>query len=506
MDSFEKPLGQTRGLIEEVKSAHRITPDFPIEVFNPHMQKILRGLKDPYGFPYDGLALNMLVAASGAIGNSVAVSFNGGVEGINLFAIQVAPSGGGKTPDQAFASKPLQVIDDVSQKNFDAIHAEFDHKLLQAKDRNARLPKEKKKLAQLVVKEFKDNWIKANGSLPKFNQIVFTNSTFEAVFKTLRDSPRGCCWISQEIMQVLDNFNRYSGGKGGDERMMLDFEKPSFIKISRSGTNDYATHSIIPKGFLSLLGGIQNDFVKELFKGGRDVSGFAARLLFSWPVYNDRPYYNESINISEEVRDQYKILWYRVVSRLYRVPYSPATDKDPEIKTTLTFSPEALQVVNKYLNENVIDIYNQKPDGVIQAYISKIEKKFMSIIGIMHSLDCAFDDEAIAQNVVISKELVERCCKLMDYFTLMWVKAYKDSKFGLTAKLTEKQDALYKELPDEFTSKQARKIALDRGIMSRQAVDKWLNNEKLNVYLTPIKDSEENVLRYIKTISHDEQR
>lgn len=343
----------------------------PIDGLTEHLQRLIKNVADVYQLNQDFVGASLLTVAGAAMGNKFKLETEF-TDVPMLWTILVGYSGLGKSEPISAMAQPL--IDENNER-LEGYRAAM-RAWRQAKDETA--PK------------------------PIFHQCYLNHDTPEAAFKALADNPNGLLQYSDEILTFMGSFGRYNNGGTADESTYLSIWSHKPLLITRKTEDPIMVQS----PFLSLIGGIPDELLGELFTKRRSVSGFAQRLLFVFPSVIKKKHYT-----STKVQKPDMTEWYSLVKRLMGAS-----------ETTYTLTPQAYELYNEYRN-SLSDKMDAQPNAIKSLY-AKLMIYAARFVIVAHVLG---DDAASTQ---VSEKDMEYSIRCMNYFEDCWRRVYKMSGAG----------------------------------------------------------------------------
>ncbi len=235
-------------------------PPFPVDVFPPPLRTYAAEVAWAVNAPVDFVGVPMLVASSGAIGNSRWLSITGShAQPPVIFAAVVGRPGSGKSAPLDFVLAPLH-----------AAEAEFYRQWEKAK------------------KEWEDrDEADAKEPRPKLRRCLIDDTTVEALCRILSENPRGVLMARDELAALVTGMNQYrDGGKGSDRQIFLKIWSAAPIRVDRSKLEGIPL--TVRRPCLPIIGGIQPgviDWLKGEQKDDRPPpdDGFFDRFVTCYP-------------------------------------------------------------------------------------------------------------------------------------------------------------------------------------------------------------------------------
>jgi hypothetical protein len=314
---------------------------FPIEVYPIEMQKILLELRDKQGLSLDYCGTALLSFLGAAIGAKVRLRVAGEwVAPLCIWTCIIGESGTRKSPVFRFFKKPFWEIEKKYQRDFvnDMAKYEADYKEW-SKEKEGNAPK------RPVRKDF-----------------VIEDTTTEAIKTVLGTNPHGVFSFRDELLGLLNSFNKYSKG-GDDQQSWIQFFEGDGAKRNLMSRDTMFTDI----SNVCITGGTQPSKLPEFVSKGRDDDGFIYRFLFTFPSGLQK---SETL-FEEGVSDFSKIYYSNLIQMLHGIEFSQ--DENFEITPTVAnWCPDAVPFFKKWYAENA-KYYNQSEDSSEKGVISKLE-------------------------------------------------------------------------------------------------------------------------------------
>lgn len=403
----------------------------PIDIYPRRIQDIIEHTHETLLFPRNYIAASLFFAAAVAIGNSRTLIFKPTwkVKPV-LFMALFGNSGDIKSHPISYALNPLLRIDRESLDKYD------------------------KALT---------SWRKApsvdRGDKPVAKQIIYQNTTMEALAKGLGSTEHGLAVYVDELKGWLSSFNRYTNG-GGDAEQWLSIFNCKPIVVNRK-SHDEIIHCYAP--FVSVIGGIQPDLMPKLFAGDNMSNGFFYRLLF---VNNDCT--NQPLLWCKEEDDLPTMDdsdWDKILTRILAAGgyFGPKMiDKeyhlDADARCFISTWHDSIENVNAIM----------EPQFKTQIF-RKIQDYCLRFSIITHTLWEAAEE--IPESTIIGIDTAVRATRLADYFNAQAIKAYEIVTKGPThSQFIRLLDALN----DKFTTGEAQAVGAHLGL-SRATITRYLD-------------------------------
>jgi hypothetical protein len=310
-------------------------------------------------------------------------------------------------------------------------------------------------------------------------QTLFSDYTIEALGEGLAQNPEGVGVYMDELKGWIGNFERYT--KGSEQEFWLSNASGGDMVTNRAKRKMYIVNSNI-----TVIGTIQNGLLDEMSKGGRGLSGFIERFCFNIPEKMPVMLLKKR---SERASDAHGSLFARYMPILGNLMDLEMTaDEDGEAAPhILWFDEDAEDFLTDWANAQK-ETGDKNENEYIKNIYSKIQSQAIRFCLILAMLDwaCAYktngDDNDIwgdfdANNLRIKMGTVERGIALAEYFLLNALKANAIINFASPIdKLPRNYRAFYRELPEEFETADAKKLAI-RYDISEEKMFRLLKNQ-----------------------------
>jgi len=247
---------------------------------------------------------SILYSVSSAIGKHFYIDELGYKNYCNAYFIIVGSRGDAKSEAINLARKPI---------------TEFDNKMYEDYKRELEYAREDEK--------------------PIRKQILIQNSTIEKAHEIHYNNYNGIGIYYDEVRPIIQKMNSLNSRDGIEwEALFLESFTNNVIDVSRKTSDSFR----IEKGYLTFIGGIQNQFLKDLFSDSLVASGFVDRLLFTTCITS-----NHKIsfgNVSTEVLEEFNL----AITRL--LEYKQQSEKKNESikERRLLFTDQALKKLHQY--------------------------------------------------------------------------------------------------------------------------------------------------------------
>ena len=320
--------------------------------------------------PKEYLLSSVLFAFSAATGRTFYIDTLGYKNYANLYFVIIGSRGDVKSEAIKTATAPIKKTDDKDYKSY----------LYENKD----LGKEDK-----VIKR---------------RQTLIQNATIEAAQKIHFENPNSIGLCLDEIYGLVQKMANSNSRDGVEWRnFFLEGYTNDYIDVSRKTTVSFR----IPESYPTLIGGLQYQFVKELFANGNLESGFIDRLLFTTKLTENKKLRKEGIpyDCIERYSQSIKNL----------LDYKKQSENPEELRKQfkISFTKEAELRLFNYVQKLIEDKDVAKP--MIKEYLSKmqisIHKFCLLSFMVLNASDSTFKSE-------ITKESVKLAIDLNDFYFL----------------------------------------------------------------------------------------
>lgn len=283
------------------RSPDRYVP-FPVDALPAPLCEFVEAGAKSIGCDPAFIALPLLSAVAAAIGTSRCLHLkNGWTAPAILWSAIVGESGSAKTPAFQLVMKPLRRLQVEAMERF----------VEQQKEHEVDLAIYEKALADWKRNRNTDDPPPEKPEPPAAKRYFVGDTTVEALSPILATNPRGVLLSRDELAGWLNSFDRYAGGKGGDEAIWLSLYNGETITVDRKTGS--APTLIVPGAAVSIAGGIQPAILHKALGTHHRQSGLAARFLFAYPPRRTKTW-NES-GISPRLEKQLADL----LERLYEL-------------------------------------------------------------------------------------------------------------------------------------------------------------------------------------------
>jgi hypothetical protein len=290
----------------------RVEP-FPVEVFPDAVRRLIEAVSHSVGSPPDFTGVHSLTALGAAIGSTRVLQIKPDYQQqANLYAGVVAVPSTGKSPAQTPPFEPLKKLQEQYARLYLDEKDEYETRRLSYEVELAEWKKRKKKGA--------DEDPPAEPKPPAMRDILTTQATVEALFRMLKDNPRGIVIKLDELAGLMQSLGQYKGG-GDDREQFLSMWTGGELKIDRVRNRERGELLYLPRTFVSISGNLPTSQLGKL--AGQEEDGFIDRFLLAFPDNQKMKEDEDFKGVSDEVKAEYN----RVVERLYSLKPLSAGDR-----------------------------------------------------------------------------------------------------------------------------------------------------------------------------------
>jgi hypothetical protein len=138
--------------------------------------------------------------------------------------------------------------------------------------------------------------------LIKRKQVLIQNASIEAAYQIHFENPNSIGICMDEIFGLVEKMGNSNSRDGVYWReFLLEGYTNGVVDVSRKTTTSFRINETHP----TLIGGLQNQFVKNLFANGNLESGFIDRLLFTTKLTENRKLMSQGI--PDGILDEYNL-------------------------------------------------------------------------------------------------------------------------------------------------------------------------------------------------------
>jgi hypothetical protein len=340
-DRTGKPAGAAGAAAPHGRPRPRV-PDyvpFPTLTLPDRLASFVRVVAAAVGCDEANIALPVLAATAGAIGNTRQVRLKRGwTEPAVVWAALVGASGVRKSPPFRAAMRPL-------------VEAEQEFR--------DRYREEMARYAALTTEQQKGE------PEPVLRRVLTEDVTIESVATILAENPRGVINARDEVDDWFQSMTRYKGKQGGTDRgRWLKLSNADTLTVDRKTGEPHLRRLFIRIASCSLTGTIQPGILAASLDRMARASGLAARLLLAMPTAR-RTYWSEA-EIDPETEAQYGALIRSLLGLIMT-----ADVQDRAVPHVLNLTPEAKALWVPFYNRIQDEKADAEPD--IAAVLAKLE-------------------------------------------------------------------------------------------------------------------------------------
>jgi hypothetical protein len=423
---------------------------FPVEVFPLEVQQIIVHTKESLNFPNDFVGASMLYVASISIGNTHRAAFkNSWTESAVLYLALVSRAGATKSHPLSFVLKPIFEHDKKTFKEYEQQRQEYEESI-------NRLKKEKEQPAGSELQK------------PIFQKILITDYTPEALAIVHKNNKKGIGVYIDELAGWFKNFNRYN--KGSEMELWLSQWSGRPLIIDRKSGEPI----FIPLPFISVAGTIQKGLLKELAKDSRTQNGFIDRILFAIPDNLKKEAWSEN-DLPLWVIEN----WDKIIQNLLKMSITTDETLNPEPEK-INFTPQAKKALFEWQKANTVEC-NGAENEELSGIFSKMDMYVLRFALILEMLKYACNK---SNKQAIGIDSVEGAIKLVNYFKKSAIKVNTIlSNADPLEKYSADKQAVYNELPDNFTTEEGLKTA-EKLNMPKRTFKRFLTDKELFINIS----------------------
>lgn len=358
-------------------------PCFPIDILPAAWQDWIVHMADCKGCKEDFIFGSLMVSTAGLIGNARRGSpWAGWDEPTIIWCALVGLPSSGKSPAMDAVLYCVREMENEMAKT-------YKDELLMYEAQAIKARQERKKWEERIENSTGQYMpsipLEAQEPIkPTRPRLMLMDTSIEEAAQVLHRNPRGILMVQDELSRLIENFSRHGGS---DRSFYLEGFGGRPFTVDRVKQVDPI---IISSLAISLLGGIQPDRLCSLVFQGDD-DGFAARLLYIWPV-KAMPRQPKSKPDNAFLRSFFEKL------RSIKMPLNKDQEPTPLI---LPFSKEAINVFCQWRKESALQ--EEHMQGILLSHLGK----FPGIV-IRISVVLAYLEWGISTNIEEPKEIEAR--------------------------------------------------------------------------------------------------
>jgi DNA polymerase-1 len=322
---------------------------FPIEVLPEPLRTWVATVAQEIDVDPSWVALPGLAVCASAIGSTRKIRIKANwVEPCTLWTVIVGQSGTVKSPPCRAALAPLIEFEKEAMKTYKIEREHYESDLE----------------AWRLAKKKHERGGEDPGPKPEppiLRRVRCSDTTIEALGQLLEQNPRGVLLYRDELRAWFNSFTRYKGASGGNDM-------PTWLELYDSGTTVIDRKGASGPLFLhntpvSVTGSIQPSILARAMSEEHRESGFAARLIISYPP-DKIPDWNEN-----EIPDEVALAYRNLVWHLLALDFdeTPTGDKVPHL---LRFNSEAKEAWKQFYRE--WNDLMRNSEGEVRSAFSKL--------------------------------------------------------------------------------------------------------------------------------------
>ena len=196
----------------------------------------------------------------------------------------------------------------------------------------------------------------------KRKQVLIQNASIEAAHQIHFENPNSIGICMDEIFGLVEKMGNSNSRDGVYWReFLLEGYTNGVVDVSRKTTTSFRINETHP----TLIGGLQNQFVKILFANGNLESGFIDRLLFTTKLTENRKLMSQGIPVG--VLDEYNLSIKNLLEYKKQSEHPEERLKQFQIHFTEDAENKLFNYVQKLIDEQEI----AKP--IIKEYLAKMQ-------------------------------------------------------------------------------------------------------------------------------------
>lgn len=196
----------------------------------------------------------------------------------------------------------------------------------------------------------------------KRKQVLIQNASIEAAHQIHFENPNSIGICMDEIFGLVEKMGNSNSRDGVYWReFLLEGYTNGVVDVSRKTTTSFR----ISESYPTLIGGLQNQFVKDLFANGNLESGFIDRLLFTTKLTENRKLMFQGISV--DILDKYNLSIKNLLE--YKRQSEEPSERLKQFQIYLT--KEAEQKLFDYVQELIDKQEVAKP--MLKEYLAKMQ-------------------------------------------------------------------------------------------------------------------------------------
>ncbi|TVQ32987.1 MAG: DUF3987 domain-containing protein [Phycisphaeraceae bacterium] len=378
---------------------------FPVDAIPEPVRSLVAAGAAAIGCEPSFVALPMLSALAGAIGNARCIMLKRGwTEPAILWTAIVGESGTQKTPAFKLAVKPVR---------------SRQHQLMKEHAEALKTWEEESARHEAAMNAWKKKASSSDNSedppeapaKPSCQRTWIEDCTTEALAMLLQENPRGLLTLRNELSGWF-SFGQYKNGGGADDvaRWLQMFDGDALIVDRKTSNTIY-----VPRAAVAMAGGIQPSVLQRLVGQQHRENGLLARLLLAYP--SRRPKQWTEAEVDPLLEGDVAILF----DRLHQLEPDSDTDDDP-IPRPLRLTPEAKEAWISFVNEHGVEQINLVDEEA--AAWSKLEGYAARLALIIHLVREATDDPSLVDRDRVDEGSIAAGVRLSRWFAAEALRVY----------------------------------------------------------------------------------
>lgn len=364
---------------------------FPVDALPEPARAYLQESAETLGCDPGYIALPMLSAIAGAVGNSRCIQLKRGwTEPAVIWSAIIGESGTMKSPAFNIALKPVEQKQQKALKQYQFDMAEYKEDLNKCEEGQTQPDR------------------------PTCQRLIVDNTTIEALGELLESSPKGLLLARDELAGWLGSFNAYKSGKSGsDEAGWLSMFRAERVFVDRKTGDKKLIY--IPRAAVSITGGIQPGILQRGFTQEHRESGLLARFLLAMPPRKRKIWTEREVDVG--IEEAYIEMFENLLDMQMK---TDASGESYPLKLGLT--PEAKAVMIPYLdahNASGVDL-----EGEQAASWAKLEAYSARLSLMVHLIRVAGRDVSLRDEQTIDHYSVEAAVTLNEWLKVESIRIY----------------------------------------------------------------------------------
>jgi hypothetical protein len=372
--------------------------------------------------PTDFVAISLLVMTSSIVARNIVIQpkqqDTGWLVTPNLWGMLIGSPSTKKSPSMKITNSIIKNLSKVLDQKFNQELAQYEiaqtmsewgNNDIQSKARELFKKGNTTAAQELLTHTGADS---SSATEPKIPRLEVNDTTTEKLGEILADNPRGVLVTRDELSGWLSSLAKPE--RSSDRAFYLESSDGgaafTFDRIGRG------TKKIDPLR-LAILGGIQpgviTSYIRNATSGGKGADGLTQR--FQMAGYPDEVKFSEVKDQAPDLASP-KIL----EGKLGAIIDWSTKCEEPYV---LTFTGDAYALSMGWLNQNELLVRDPELHPALQSHFAKYPKLFLSLAGIIHTIDS--DNVPCAPK--IDAEAVQKAIELVEYF-----KSHAERIYGMS--------------------------------------------------------------------------